>query len=129
MAGILAMDPQILVLDEPTAGLDGEGTRRVEALIREYHARDRTVVSVSHHMDFIARLVERVVVLNHGKILFDGDKDVLFENEDLLKQAGLELPGVPRVLQDVKKKGLLDVPIHLYTIEAAESALKNITGK
>lgn len=128
LAGILVMNPRILVLDEPTAGLDNEGTRRVEGLIREYHDRDRTVVCVSHHMDFIARLVERIVVLSRGEILFDGVKEQLFENEDLLKKAGLELPSIPRFLKDAIKKGL-DVPIHRYSIEDAESVLKNVTGR
>ena len=125
LAGVFAMEPRVLVLDEPTAGLDEEGTRRVEGLIREYHARGRTVVCVSHHMDFIARLADEIVVLSRGEVLFDGGKDALFEDADLLREAGLELPGVTRVLHGLRKRGKA-VRTNLYTVREAREELNRL---
>lgn len=106
IAGVLAMDPRILILDEPTAGLDWTGVQKIESIIQNYHENGRTVIFVSHDMDLVARLAERILVLNNGQLIFDGSRFALFQQESLLKKAGLELPYIVRAINTLKKKGI-----------------------
>lgn len=106
IAGVLAMDPQVLILDEPTAGLDWSGMQKIESIIRQYHDNGRTVLFVSHDMDLVARLAERILVLHRGQLVFDGTRSALFQQELLLQKAGLEMPCIVQAMKTLKKKGI-----------------------
>ncbi|MDZ7269234.1 MAG: ATP-binding cassette domain-containing protein [candidate division KSB1 bacterium] len=118
LAGILAMNPEMLILDEPTASLDAAGVREVTRLLRRWHQRGQTVVIVSHDMDLVAALAQRVLVLHAGEIIFDGRPAELWQRNggtpprdshslpDLLAQAGLPLPRAERVRRLLTRKGL-----------------------
>lgn len=125
LAGILAMNPQILVLDEPTVSLDRRSANLIEDIIQEYHKQGKTVVFVSHDMDLVARLAERVVVLESGAVQFDGSKDDLFQDEKILKCAGLSLPHICRFMQEIRGKGY-DVQTNVYTIRDAKKELARV---
>jgi energy-coupling factor transport system ATP-binding protein len=125
LAGILVMEPEVLVLDEPTAGLDWEGTRHVEDILQAYHRSGRTVVFVSHDMDLVARLADRVLVLSKGKLVFDGRKSDLFRQGALLKQAGLTLPHVVRFMRRLRRKGL-PVRTDVFTVEEARKEIRRV---
>jgi energy-coupling factor transport system ATP-binding protein len=128
IAGVLAMDPHILVLDEPTVGLDHRAASLVEDVILSYHRQGKTIVFVSHDMDLVARLAERVIILNRGRVSFDGLKEDLFVNEEILKQSGLILPQVCRFMLKIKERGY-PVRTDVFTVEDAERELEKIVGK
>ena len=125
LAGILAMNPQILVLDEPTVSLDRRSANLIEDIIQEYHKQGKTVVFVSHDMDLVARLAERVIVLESGSVRFDGSKDDLFQDEKILKCVGLSLPHICRFMQAIRGKGY-DVQTDVYTIPDAKKELARV---
>ena len=125
IAGVLAMDPQILVLDEPTIGLDKKAGQLIEDVIKRYNRQGRTVVFVSHDMDFVARQAQRVVVLHQGRIEFDGPKEKLFRDESILMHAGLAMPQVSRFMLRVKEMGY-SVRSDIFTVEDAKEELRRI---
>lgn len=93
IAGVIAMDPEILIMDEPTAGLDPKGKSEILDLINELHKdRNMTVIMVSHNMDEVAEYADRVIVMHEGQVLMDGDPHEVFANEEIIKQAGLNQP-------------------------------------
>ena len=106
IAGVLAMDPSVLILDEPTSGLDWPGVEKIESVIRQYHRKGRTVIFVSHDMNLVARLADRILILRQGRIVFDGYKADLFEQESLLVESGLEMPSIVKKVRQLKQKGL-----------------------
>lgn len=123
LAGVLAMEPKVLVLDEPTAGLDPAGRENLMANIREYHRlKGATIVLVSHSMDEIARNVDRILVLKSAHILMDGTPAEVFAQADALLEAGLDVPQVTRVAMALKARGL-DVDPAVYTVEDLERQL------
>ncbi|MGQ9559026.1 MAG: ATP-binding cassette domain-containing protein [Candidatus Oleimicrobiaceae bacterium] len=99
IAGVIAMNPEMLVLDEPTAGLDPAGVRRIAEILRTLHQAGKTIVLVSHNIDLVYTLSQRVILLAAGKLLFDGPKEELLEQEALLSRHGLALPRLVRVLR------------------------------
>ena len=125
IAGVLAMEPKILVLDEPTAGLDPKG--RDEILGQISHLQKETgisVVLVSHSMEDVANYVERIVVMNHGKVLFDDVPHQVFSHVRELEEVGLAAPQVTYILHDLKESGF-DVDPSATTIgEAKETILR-----
>ncbi len=127
IAGVLAMEPQVLVLDEPTVGLDKKGACKVEEILKRYHRQGRTVIFVSHDMDLVARLASRVVVLEKGRIRFDGSKVELFRDKTILKDAGLVLPHVCRFMQNLRKQGL-PVRTDVFTVEEAKEEIERVLG-
>lgn len=127
IAGVLAMDPSVLVLDEPTAGLDWQGTQKIESIIREYHKIGRTVLFVSHDMDLVARLAERVLVLDRGELIFDGKKSDLFHQTALLKKAGLDLPYIVRAIEKLGLKGI-HLKGDIFSLEEAEKEITACQG-
>ena len=123
LAGVLAMEPEVLVLDEPTAGLDPAGRENLMANIRDFHRNRRTtVILVSHSMDEIARNVDRILVLKSAHILMDGTPGEVFAQADALLEAGLDVPQVTRVAMALKARGL-DVDPAVYTVEDLERQL------
>ena len=118
LAGVLAMEPEVLILDEPTAGLDPAGRENLMANIRDYHRnKGSTVVLVSHSMDEIARNVDRILVLKNAHILMEGTPQQVFARGEELLSAGLDVPQVTRVAM------ALNVDPAVYTVEALEREL------
>ena len=123
IAGVLAMDPQVLILDEPTAGLDPKGRDeildQIGLLQRE---RGITVVLVSHSMEDVARYVDRIIVMNHGEVRFDGTPREVFRHYRELEEIGLAAPQMTYLMQGLKEKGA-DVDTDATTIEEAADAI------
>ena len=105
IAGVLAMKPKYLILDEPTAGLDPKGREEFLELITDLHQQGLTVVMVSHSMDDIARYVQRMIVLEHGEIRLEGTPQAVFAQSELLAQIGLGVPTLTRLLIELQKQG------------------------
>ena len=123
LAGVLAMDPEVLVLDEPTAGLDPAGRENLMANIRDFHRnRHTTVILVSHSMDEIAQNVDRILVLKSAHVLMSGTPAEVFARADELMTAGLDVPQVTRIAMALKARGL-DINPAVYTVDALEREL------
>lgn len=105
IAGVLAMKPKYLILDEPTAGLDPKGREEFLELIADLHRQGLTVVMVSHSMDDIARYAQRMIVLEHGEIRLEGTPQAVFAQSELLAQIGLGVPTLTRLLIELQKQG------------------------
>lgn len=106
LAGIIAMHPKVLVLDEPMVGLDPRGRREVFDIVRSLHKAGTTIVMVSHSMEDVAEAAQRIVVLDHGRIVDEGAPEVVFSHSDLLHRVGLDVPLPARVANDLGKRGL-----------------------
>ena len=123
LAGVLAMEPEVLVLDEPTAGLDPAGRENLMANIREYHRhKNATILLVSHSMDEIAQNVDRILVLKSAHILMSGTPAEVFARAEELLSAGLDVPQITRVALALRERGLPIDPA-VYTVEALEKQL------
>ena len=119
IAGVLAMKPKVLVLDEPTAGLDPQGRDDIlDQIARLHKETDMTVILVSHSMEDIARYVDRIIVMNHGEKMFDGEPKAVFAHYKELEQIGLAAPQVTYIMHDLKERGL-DVRTDATTVEEA----------
>ena len=128
IAGVIAMEPEVLVLDEPSAGLDPQGREELLANIREFHrARGTTVVLVSHSMEEIARNVDRIVVLSDSHVLMEGAPRQVFARAHELEQVGLDIPQVTKVALALRQRGL-PVDTAVYTVEALREALLRLKG-
>ena len=114
IAGVLAMKPSVLILDEPTAGLDPCGRDRILTMLEELHARENvTIIMVSHSMDDMARLATRLVVMAEGKILASGTPREIFAREEMMISAGLGVPEAAQLCRELRAKGF-DLPEDLY---------------
>ena len=123
IAGVIAMEPEVLVLDEPTAGLDPRGRKELLENIQKFHQeRGTTIVLVSHSMDEIARNVDRIVVLSDAHALMSGTPREVFAHGDELMKAGLDVPQVTRIAMALKARGLAIDPA-VYTVEELKDAL------
>lgn len=122
IAGILAMEPEVLVLDEPTAGLDPKGRDEILDQVALLHKeRHITVVLVSHSMEDVARYVERMIVMNKGQVMYDGTPRTVFQHYQELEQVGLAAPQVTYLLHDLAEKGWAVDTQATTAEEAAES--------
>ena len=129
IAGVVAMEPQTLVLDEPCAGLDPKGREEILGLISDLHRESgATIVMVSHSMDDVAALAERVIVMNHGKVAMDGAPREVFSRGEELRAIGLDVPQAVELAQKLREKGF-DVPEGIYKIEEVRAAVEAIVGK
>lgn len=129
IAGILALKPKYLILDEPTAGLDPKAKKNLLAEIKKLHKAGVTIIFVSHSMEDIANLADRVIVLAKGKILFDGTPCKLFGQEKILEQAGLMSPPITQFMQELNCTGL-KVDTEIITLDDAEREIcKILTGR
>lgn len=128
IAGVIAMEPDVLILDEPTAGLDPEGRDGILENIRSYQqAKNATIMMVSHSMEEVARLTDRLLVMNHGKIAMDGAPREVFQQSQALLDMGLDIPVVTRVFLQLRELGL-PVDASVYSVEQAVAALKTRKG-
>ncbi|MFP4017492.1 MAG: energy-coupling factor transporter ATPase [Halanaerobiales bacterium] len=125
IAGVLAMKPEILILDEPSAGLDPQGREQLIKLLEFLHQDGITIILISHRMEEIARLSSRVIVMSRGKIKFDNTPEIVFQNVEELRDLGLDLPEITEILWRLKKKGH-NVRTNLFTLD---QAVKEIAGE
>lgn len=123
LAGILALDPQVLILDEPTAGLDPRGRRRLlEAVARWHRERNLTIIFVSHNMDEVARIAQRVVVMDQGRVAMDGSPRELFARGEDLQRFGLGVPVMAQLMAALRRCGW-DVPAAALDTAEAEDII------
>ncbi len=129
IAGVLAMNPQILILDEPTAGLDPIGREELLSLMKKLHKSGKTIITVSHSMEDIAKIADRVMVLGSGRLaLFDTVENV-FREKELLKSLGLNVPQISVVMSELKRNGI-NIDDSIYTVDGAYNAIcKYLTQK
>ena len=127
IAGVIAMEPEVLILDEPTAGLDPVGREEILKNIEDYRRKhNATIMMVSHSMDDVARLTDRLLVMNGSNLAMDGTPAEVFTRAEELVEMGLNIPQVTRVFLELKRLGLDVEPV--YTIEQAVKVLKAIRG-
>ncbi len=123
IAGVLAMKPEILVLDEPMAGLDPVGRDEILGLLKKLHEEQHiTIILVSHSMDDIAKYVDRVLVMNKGELVLDGEPEKIFQFEDELEKIGLGVPQSTKVIHSLNKLGA-DIKGEYMTAESAAEAI------
>ena len=127
IAGVIAMEPEVLILDEPTAGLDPVGRAEILANIETYRqAKNATIMMVSHSMEDVARLTDRLLVMNGSKLAMDGTPAQVFTHAEELVEMGLSIPQVTQVFLHLRKMG---VPVeNVYTIDQAVAEIKRIKG-
>ncbi len=123
IAGVLAMKPAVLILDEPTAGLDPRGRDEILDLIAENHAKSgNTVILVSHSMEDVAKYVDRILVMDHGKALYDGTPKEVFAHYAELEAIGLAAPQVTYLMHELKSAGFA-VDENATTVEEAKASI------
>lgn len=128
IAGVIAMRPGVLILDEPTAGLDPAGCRQILDNICAYREKTgATVIIVSHNMDDVARIAERIIVFSHGRVVMDGSAGEVFSRAEELIDIGLDVPHATALAMALKKQGL-PLPEGIYTHEQLLSAILEIRG-
>ncbi|MBR2943779.1 MAG: energy-coupling factor transporter ATPase [Clostridia bacterium] len=127
LAGVMAMNPKILVLDEPAAGLDPKGRREILGGIKKYRDESgTTVIIVSHSMEDMAMYCDRVVVMSDSKILSNGTCREVFSQSQLLKENGLDVPEITNVVLKLREKGI-NIPNDIYTVEDAVKAISSLS--
>ena len=128
LAGIFAMEPEVMVLDEPMAGLDPAGCEEVFRYIKDYHEKHgTTILFVTHSMEYAAQMAERIVVMDRGRILMDGTPREVFARAEELLEAGLDVPQVTRVFLELQRRGIKVDPA-VYTVEQAAAQLRALKG-
>ena len=126
IAGVIAMRPGVLILDEPTAGLDPRGSRQILDNILSYREKTgSTVIIISHNMDDTARIAERILVFDHGEIAMDGTPDEVFSQAEKLTELGLEVPHASAIAVALKKRGI-ELPGAIYTHEQLKNAVLRV---
>lgn len=129
IASIIAMQPKVLVLDEPTAGLDPKGRDTVLSLIKNYQQKTgSTVIIVSHSMEDVAKLADKVLVMNNGKVQMFGTVAEVYSNVDELKEIGLSVPEITTVFSKLKKKGI-DCGTDIYTVKDGVEEIKRLMNR
>lgn len=132
IAGVIAMRPKVLILDEPTAGLDPKGRKKILGQIQEYHHQEQnTILLVSHSMEDVAQYASKVLVMNNSRLFAYDTVDEVFSKIEQLKEMGLSVPQLSEVFYQLRQKGF-DVNTNIYTVEQAKEellrALKKGTG-
>ena len=128
IAGVLAMQPEILILDEPTAGLDPKGRRELLSLIKRLNEEQGiTIVLVSHSMEDIAEYAKRIVVMDRGKVQFDDVPSEVFAHYKQLETMGLMAPEMTYIMHELKQKGF-DVDVSITTLQDAKNAILQNLG-
>ena len=123
IAGVISMQPKVLVLDEPTAGLDPAGREEILSQIKSIHNEgNMTVILVSHSMEDVARLVDRLIVMNEGRVFADGTVNEVFSLGESLRKIGLNVPQINVLIEELINRGL-PIDKNIYTIEAAKKEL------
>ena len=129
IAGVLAMNPKVLILDEPTAGLDPKGRDEILATIKKLHEENKEmiIIFVSHSMEDVAKPAERVIVMNDGHVEMQGTVAEVFAQAEHLQKIGLNVPQVTLLTDKLRLAGY-DLPEHIYTVKYAADAIKKLIG-
>ena len=129
IAGVLAMTPKVLILDEPTAGLDPKGRDEILATIKKLHEENKEmiIIFVSHSMEDVAKTAERVIVMNDGHVEMQGTVAEVFAQAEHLQKIGLNVPQVTLLTDKLRLAGY-DLPEHIYTVKYAADAIKKLIG-
>lgn len=129
IAGVLATEPEILILDEPTAGLDSRGKHAVFKMISELHSTNKNmiIIFVSHSMENAAQFANRIIVMDSGKIAMDGAPKEIFSQYDRLKALGLDVPQITRLTLRLKNAGV-DIPSDICTVKEAAAVIAGLLG-
>ena len=128
IAGVIAMRPEVLVLDEPTAGLDPAGRNEILEQIRYYHeTTGATVLIVSHSMEDTARMADRMLVMNHARVMMLDTPAAVFARAEEIISAGLDVPEITKVFMELRRRGVPVSP-SVYTMEQAVAELKRVKG-
>lgn len=126
IAGVVAMEPSVLILDEPTAGLDPKGRDDILNKILElYKEKNITIILVSHSMEDVAKVANRIIVMDNGKCILDGTPQKIFKEIEILESVGLAVPQVTYLIRDLRNKGF-DISEDIFTIEKAKQELLKI---
>lgn len=129
IAGVLAMEPDIIILDEPTAGLDPAGRDLImQQIDRLYHERDIGIVWVSHNMDIVAKYAKRIVVMNDGRIMIDGNPSEVFANHQQIADVGLVPPQISVIMHKLKEAGM-DVDADILDVDKAKENILEVIKK
>ena len=129
IAGILASNPDILVFDEPTVGLDPIGKQELITLMKELNEKhNKTIILITHDMDVVGETAKRIIVLKDGTIACDSSKDELFKNDDIMEKFSLDYPTSVKILIELKKKFNIELNELQYTIEDAYTELSKVLG-
>lgn len=128
LAGVMAMQPKILILDEPAAGLDPRGRDEIlSGVVRYREQTGATVVMISHSMEDMARYCDRILVMNDGKPYLYGTPEVVFSEVERLEKVGLTVPQITRLMAELRRRGY-PVSASVYTVEAALAEIRKLTG-
>ncbi|MBQ8396055.1 MAG: energy-coupling factor transporter ATPase [Oscillospiraceae bacterium] len=129
IAGVMAMEPKVLILDEPTAGLDPHGRDRILGLIKEYHReKGNTVMLVSHSMEDVAKTVSKILVMNDSSVFMYDTPERVFAHSEELRKMGLTVPQITRVFDRLKEMGI-DVSDEVYSVKYAKELILKMLGK
>ncbi|MBQ7838843.1 MAG: energy-coupling factor transporter ATPase [Clostridia bacterium] len=129
IAGVMSMEPEVLIFDEPAAGLDPRGRKALINLIKEYRKQTgSTVIIVSHSMEDIAEMADKVIVMNKSSVAMQGTVDEVYSRGDELRSMGLNVPEITEIFAKLRAKGI-DVPANVYTVEQGAEILRNLMGK
>ncbi|MBU3157075.1 energy-coupling factor transporter ATPase [Clostridium estertheticum] len=129
IAGVVAMEPKVLILDEPTAGLDPKGRDDIlNKIVELYKANNMTIILVSHSMEDVAKVANRVLVMDKGKCILDGTPEKVFREIDTLESVGLAVPQVTYLIRELRNQGF-DLSQDIFTIEKAKQELFKILKK
>lgn len=128
IAGVMSMEPEVLIFDEPAAGLDPQGRRELIKLIKDYREQTgSTVVIVSHSMEDIASLADKVIVMNNSRIEMQGTVDEVYSRGEELRRIGLNIPEITEIFLRLRARGF-DVPANVYTVEQGAEILKALAS-
>ena len=126
IAGVMSMEPEVLIFDEPAAGLDPKGRKDLINLIKEYRRKTgSTVIIVSHSMEDIAEMADRVIVMNNSCVAMNGTVDEVYSRGAELREMGLNVPEITEIFAKLRSKGL-DVPANIYTVEQGAAILRSL---
>jgi len=124
IAGVIAANPDVLILDEPTAGLDPKGRKEILRMITDlHHTRSMTTIIISHSMDEIAAMVDQIFVLSNGEVILDGNPDKVFQQIELLRENGLDIPEITKFINKLNSSLNLELPLNCYTMECLEEQI------
>ncbi len=127
IASVLAINPPIVIFDEPAAGLDARGKKWMQALIKQLNSEGKTVIWISHDMSEVAEIARRVIVLRQGRVIMDDETEAVFEQEELLAEAGLAIPRAAYLVHELKARGL-PIPGQAVTVAEAFTEIANYLG-
>ena len=127
IAGILASEPNVLILDEPTVGLDPQTKKELLLLLKEIN-KEKTVIIITHDMNALWEVSTRVIVLDDKKIVYDGDKYTLFKNEELVRKHSLDYPDIIKIMNTIKEKTGKDMDVYKENIDDAFDELLKVFG-